>query len=259
MKSRMFFMVAAMLCTLMIVSCKSDADVLKEATNQINQLTKEATTVTSAGELQAIAISFDEIIAPLEARFGEISEDELRKIEGSKYFFSAIERLELATTEAGNRIAGNMYDNFNNVLSAAANVVSDTRNALNEENAEEEEETPQEDYILTPGVTYYSEKEGKDEFGLRERYSLELTVYKDYSVEGKFTITAINEYRDNEETDLSYDIDGEWEETSKRDKRVMKIDVELANSSQYYTFFVDEKHQIYWNDLNSNPERLMEK
>lgn len=114
-------------------------------------------------------------------------------------------------------------------------------------------------YIMEPGVVYYTTKDMPEENGIRNRLTLELTSYKDGSFSGQLIATSINTWRDDEETNLNFPIEGEWDETSKHDKRVMIVEFEVEKLEQEYIVYIDEDLKVYWNSLNATPEQLYKK
>lgn len=111
--------------------------------------------------------------------------------------------------------------------------------------------------ILSFGETYYVSKiVSADKYGNKTKLTFEITAYSDRSISGQVIETSILGYRSGEENNYYYPIEGRWREMSKHDKRVMRVQFELARSEQYYTIYIDEDHNAYINDLNSTPEKL---
>ena len=135
----------------------------------------------------------------------------------------------------------------------ASNEVNNT--AIEEVKKVSEEEK----YILKPGVTYVTEVSdtGTDEYGGKVNLSMEFTIYKDGSATGNLIETNSSSTYDNNN---SYDhpIEGNWHEVSKHDKRFLKIDLVLDANGYYkrFTYFVDEDHNAYYDNVNNHPIKL---
>lgn len=126
--------------------------------------------------------------------------------------------------------------------------------------AQEEKATEVESYIMTPGETYYvSQEMPEDKYGIITTLVFEMTIYKDNTMSGQVIEKRIQTLNKGRESESNYPIEGEWEETSKHDKKVLEVEFELAQSGQYYTIYVDEEHNVFINDLNATPVKLQQR
>lgn len=125
---------------------------------------------------------------------------------------------------------------------------------IQEEQIVEEPVVEEPSFLLTPGVVYTA-YQMVDAWGGKERHTIELTMYKDGSYTGKLTLTAINEYR-NDETDLTNEFEGYWTETSKRDKRNIEFIIQLDNADGPIDANIDEDLYLHCKELFKEPVQL---
>lgn len=114
--------------------------------------------------------------------------------------------------------------------------------------------------ILTFGDTYYATQTvSEDRYGNSTELTFEIIAYRDKTISGQVIERSRLGHRPDEVNEYNYPIEGKWGETSRHDKRVMRVRFELAKSHQYYTIFIDEDQNVYINDLNAKPEKLHKK
>ena len=115
---------------------------------------------------------------------------------------------------------------------------------------------------MDPGVTYVTEVSdtGTDEYGGKVNLSMEFTIYKDGSATGNLIETNSSSTYDNNNS-YNHPVEGNWHEVSRHDKRFIKIDLVLDPNGyhQRFTYFVDEDHNAYYDNVNNHPIKLRQK
>lgn len=126
------------------------------------------------------------------------------------------------------------------------------------------QETPNNDDILTLGTTYVTEESfnGTDFMEGKVDLTMEFTVYGDESAD--CTIIETNNassYGNNDS--YTHKVEGTWSTVSKRNKRYVKIILSLEDPVQDYykefVYYIDKDHNLYANDINTHPTKLIEK
>lgn len=113
--------------------------------------------------------------------------------------------------------------------------------------------------ILKPGVTYYADIEDTDWLGgnTKETYRIELTIYDDGSISGKFSPLVNGEMLPEDRVGC-VKLEGEWTEVSKNDKKFIEIDAS-ARGQYLPPMYVDKDQNIHMNGVNSDAQKLKKK
>lgn len=244
------------------LSCKSNSDYLKDATIKMNELSEAISNTKYEVEFNRFVADYNEFMTSMPKSIQEMPEEQLATLDGGQEYLEAM-------------------DNFNQVYMAKSrffafadvtepeyqneSVVTPEQesNAIMDEILDRlYDESNNDDYILTPGVTYItmSSGTGTDVLGGKVSLSMEFTIYKDGTVTGNLIETnAKDSYGNN--NSYEHPLEGTWAETSKHDKRFLKIDLVLESEDYYneFTYYIDEDLNAYANDLNTRPVKLREK
>lgn len=116
--------------------------------------------------------------------------------------------------------------------------------------------------ILEPGVSYVARQYVKngDAYGIHgpEYHSVEITVYKDGSASGIYSV-GMHDY--DEDGCIKVNLTGDWSIISKYDKKVLDIFLKYEDNSNYKSFhvYVDSNQKAYLNDLNNSSTQLYKK
>lgn len=176
MKKCIKLLAMAFLCSLLTMSCKSNSDVLKDATKAVNQLSEQLNKVSKAEELQSIALKYDKIINSLQEKLGDIEEDELMKIEGAEEFIDAISSFAMISADVSTKIAGSMIEDYGSFLNSMSDIVSDFDDLGEDE--DEDEEYDDEDEDDDDDEEYEEDEEDEDEDAAPNQLDEEIERYE---------------------------------------------------------------------------------
>lgn len=233
-------------------SCKSESDYLKDATKKMNELAEAISNTRREVEFDRLVADYNNLIKGLPKSIQEMTEDDLIKIDGGKAYVEAVANLDEIYMGKSRYFLMGGYDQ-----SESTNESVDTGQSIPEQVAPEE--SVEDSYILTPGVTYVttSSQTSTDEYGGKVSLSMEFTIYKDGSAAGNLIETNSESTYGNNNS-YNHPVEGTWREVSKHDKRFLEIQLILEGDEYYNSFYyyIDEDLNAYANDINTHPVKL---
>lgn len=234
---------------------------MTEAAHELNVLTEAVGSAKQQVEFDRLVAKYEKIIEGLPQNLQDMTEEELILIDGGEEYLKAIKWFDEVYV-AKNRFftfADYAEPEYQNGSAEESNHESD---AIMNEILDDPYAEAEDDYILKPGVTYItmSSGTGTDELGGKVSLNMEFTIYKDGTVTGNLIETNSKDSYGNNNS-YEHPIEGTWVETSKHDKRFLKIDLVLESEDYYneFTYYIDESLKAYANDVNTRPVQLREK
>lgn len=250
------------LLSLLALSCKSNSDYLKEMTKKMEALTESFGSAQNMLEFDRYVAEYNDMMRHLPDEIKNMSLEELQSIEGGKEYQEAMEMLDQTYVAKQRYLTFEVYNDSESeesveLAQGEQYAAPEDNSAVPENNYSAEYVEKDDSFILTYGSTYRVEQTmPKDQYGTTHHLTFEIIAYKDGSVSGQVIETTTLAHRPYDENKYTYPIEGEWEGTSKHDKRVMKVDFDLARSDQHFTIFIDEALKAYIGDLNATPVQL---
>ncbi len=138
---------AVVLTSVMIVSCKSDADQLKDIAENIDEIAAKMEKVDNEKDFQNLANEYNKVMDSAPSSLKEMSEEELSKIDGAEKFVEAVARFNVAYSNAVSEgFAGALSDMSNRINEAYEKATQELDdNESYEEDSEEDSDQDSEE------------------------------------------------------------------------------------------------------------------
>lgn len=145
MKKTLMMFIAASLLSVMVVSCKSDADKLRDFTEEFNKITEKCENDPSITELRSMALKLQKLGDEETPDFIKgLSDEELLAMEGGPELLEAIAKATETLSKAIINAGAEQFETIGNMMNSIKEMTSDNEEDVNTDNSTEE-------YILYKG------------------------------------------------------------------------------------------------------------